>query len=210
MSDNWYHGVLDVLGTMTLYEPLDELLQTIIYETDGTIFPPGRKVQMSLAYYRIVFDHHNAIARLLELNLYASAFALARPQYESLVKGLWLGYFATESVAEEIARGEELDKIDPLTKQLLGADLPPVVGVHIRNIKQRYWKTLSSLTHAGHQQIRRWLNPNGVAPNYQDAEVKDLANFSSFMCLVAGIEKARLGSNVRAVENLSRMLPLDA
>jgi hypothetical protein len=196
-------------GIWMLYEQLDMVLEAILEETRETLFPPGRRVQMSLAHYRIVFDHHNAIARLLELELHASAFALARPLYESLVKGLWISHFADDTTAEKYAVGKELDDIERLTKRLLEADLPSVVTSHVRRIKERYWKALSSLTHGGHAQVHRWLNPEGVAPNYQVVELTELANFSSFICLVAGIERARLGGNAQALENLSELLPKD-
>lgn len=188
-------------------ESLDALLGLIAEQVSGTIYPPGRRTQISLAYFNITLDHHSAIARLLDVKLYASAFALARPMYEALVKGLWLGHFATEEEAERHALGKEIEQITPLIDQLLGGNLPPVVAHQLRNIKQNYWKALSSLTHAGHTQVRCWLTPTGVAPSYEPAAIHELSNFACFMALSAGVEMARLGDNASAVANLSAMLP---
>jgi hypothetical protein len=189
------------------FEPLDILLENIIEEVADTLYPPGRRVQLSLAYYRIVLEHHNAIARLLEIRLHASAFALARPLYEALIKGMWLGLIATEEVAERHARGKELDQVAPLIEQLQSTELPPVVSAQLQKVKQKYWKVLSSLTHAGHAQVRNWLNATGVQPAYEPAALEELVNFACFMALSAGVEMARLGGNARAIENLSAMLP---
>jgi hypothetical protein len=63
------------------------------------------------------------------------------------------------------------------------------------------------LTHAGHHQTRRWLSPIGVEPKYETAEISELAHFTAFMALSAGIEMALLSSNGGGVERLSAMLP---
>lgn len=192
----------------SLAKSLDDLALALAEEVAGAIYPPGRQTQISLAYYNIVLDHHQAIASLLALKLYASAFALARPLFEALVKGIWLGHVATETEAEKHALGEELEKIAPLTEQLLEAKLPPVVAKQLHKIKKDYWKLLSSLTHAGHSQVRRWLTPSGVAPSYEPAAIQELANLACFLTLSAGIEMARLGNNTKAVKRLCSLLPL--
>ncbi|MFZ4478848.1 MAG: DUF6988 family protein [Rhodoferax sp.] len=68
--------------------------------------------------------------------MFASTFALARPTFEALVKGLWLYYCATDEQLELHTKGKELDQI-----------------------RSTYWKTLSSLTHVGHTQLRHWISP---------------------------------------------------
>ena len=156
------------------------------------MYPPGRRVQLSLAYYCIVLEHYQAVAHLLDVKLYSSAFALARPLYEALVKGIWLHRCANETDLEQYASGKEFEQVGPLTEELLQLEPSSVVSRQVRSVKQKYWKILSSLTHVGHQQVRRWLSPNGVEPKYQEGEIKELANFVGFMAVSAGIEMARL------------------
>lgn len=195
----------------TYPEALDEMLKHIADEVSDTVYPPGRSVQMSLAYYQIVLDHHRAIANLLYIKCYASAFSLARPMYEALVKGAWIGHVTTDDQAEQrYKQRKELDDIEKLTDQLLKADLSSVISAQLKNIKQKYWKVLSSLTHVGYAQVSRWLNPTGVAPAYEDAELNELSNFACFMALSAGLGMAHLGKNDRAINRLRSLLPADA
>lgn len=189
--------------SFTLGELHNHLLQQVL----GTIYPPGRRVQVALASYCIVQEHHVAIAILVEEGLYASAFALSRALYEATVKGLWVSHCADEAAAEKYARGKELPRLGDLIDDLSNATLPAIVQVHLGNVKRKYWKVLSSLTHAGHAQVKRWLSASGVEPGYTDAEVKEVVNFTAFFAIVAALERARLGSNEKAVSQISSLLP---
>ena len=187
--------------------PLIELQLHLLEQMRESLYPPGRRVQISLASLLIVHDHHRAIAVLLEKKLYASAFALARPLYEALVRGMWLSHCAPESQLEAFAGGKELKPLNDLTDDLLASELPPLVSSSIRNVKQKYWKVMSSFTHAGHAQVKRWLSAAGVEPTYQDAEVKEISNFTAFMTLVATMEMARLSNNEAALQIIGQILP---
>lgn len=190
--------------------PLFELQQMLLEEVHESLYPPGRRVQISLAYLQIVHDHHYAIATLLDKEIYVSAFALARSLYEALVKGLWASHCATDLYLEKIAAGKELESLNKLTDHLLGSELPPLISSSLRTVKLKYWKVLSSLTHAGHSQVKRRVATDGVGPTYQDAEIKELKNFISFMTLVATLEMANLSNNEAAIQSLAELLPTPA
>jgi hypothetical protein len=173
----------------------------------GGVYPPGRRTQFQVAYCHLVIEHQCAIAHLLESRMAASAFALARLTFEALVKGLWLYYCASDEQLEQHAKEKELNEIAKLTEGLLLADIPKVITTSLHQVKTKYWKALSSLTHVGHTQVRHWLNENGVQPNYPDAALRELANFASFMALVAGRELALRAENAEGVSRLMSMLP---
>jgi hypothetical protein len=162
---------------------------------------------MALASYCIVQEHHVAIAVLLDEELYASAFALSRALYEATVKGLWVSHCADEAKAEKYARGQELPPLGELIDDLSTATLPEVVQVHLANVKKKYWRVLSSFTHAGHAQVKRWLSVSGVEPTYPEAEVRELVNFTAFFAVVAALERARLGENQTAMSRITSLLP---
>ena len=189
--------------SFTLAELCDHLQQQV----NGTVYPPGRRVQVALASYCIVQEHHVAIAVLLDEGLYASAFALSRALYEATVKGLWISHCATEAKAEKYARGQELPELQKLVDDLSNATIPAVVQIHLGNVKKKYWKVLSSLTHAGHAQVKRWLSPLGVEPVYTEAEVREVVNFTAFFAIVASMERARLGANQQAMSEIALLLP---
>lgn len=187
---------------------LGSLYNRLRLELENDLYPPGRRVQVSVASFCIVRDHHHAIAILLDEELYASAFALTRPLYEAAVKGMWLAHCATESDAEKYATGKELREINDLVDELLRSRLPALVSDQLKVIKRRYWKALSSLTHAGHAQVKRWLTPDGVGPKYTKVEVNEIANFTAFVAVVSALERARLGQNEKAIANITSLLPV--
>jgi hypothetical protein len=188
-------------------DQLEAAYVAVVETVQGGIYPPGRRIQMQVAYCHMVVEHQCAIGHLLEAKMTGSAFALARPTFEALVKGLWLYHCATDEQLECHAQGKELDQIEPLTKSLLSVDLPAVITRSLDQVKTKYWRNLSSLTHAGHSQVRHWLNPQGVQPNYPEAALHELANFAAFMALVAGRELALRADNSEGVLRLTNMLP---
>lgn len=191
-------------ASLTLGELHDHLVRQVL----GTVYPPGRRVQVALASYRIAQEHHFAISVLVDEGLYASAFALSRALYEATVKGLWLSHCATEAAAEKYAKGTELPLVGELVKDLSQVELPEVVQIHLQNVKKKYWRVLSSLTHAGHAQVKRWLSESGVHPTYTEAEVQEIVNFTAFFAIVSALERARLGSNTHAMTRITALLPL--
>ena len=101
-------------------DSLDAALQAVVETITGNNYPPGRRTQVSVAYCRLVIDHHCGIAHLLDLKIHGSAFALARPTFEALVKGLWLFYCADDDHVERHALGKELAALSPLLEDLQG------------------------------------------------------------------------------------------
>jgi hypothetical protein len=187
---------------------LGELLNLLTGYMRDTTYPPGRRVQLSLACYYIVRDHHHAIAVLTDEELYASAFALVRPLYEAAVKGMWIQYCALPGNLEKYAGGKELPKLGELIDDLSKSELPNTTTIQLVKVKKKYWQSMSSLTHAGHAQVTRWLSPEGVMPTYTEATVQEIVDFTAYMAVVVAVERARLGSNENAISSISKHLPL--
>lgn len=186
---------------------LGYLLDQIAEEVHGTVYPPGRRVQLALACFCIVQDHHHAIALSIDRSLIASAMVLTRPLYEATLKGIWISYCTTDETVERYASKRELPEINQLLEDLGKSALSPFIHKQLLNIKEKYWKSLSSFVHSGTNQVKRWVTPDGVSPQYSEAEVKEITNFTGFFAVIAALERARLGSNLEAVEHLQLLLP---
>jgi hypothetical protein len=195
------------LGVMSDSLHLGYLLDHIAEEIQDTVYPPGRRVQLALACFCIVQDHHHAIAVSIDRSLYASAMVLTRPLYEATVKGMWISYCATDESVERYASTRELPGIGQLIEELGNTQLSPFVQQQLVNIKENHWKPLSSFVHCGTNQVKRWVTPNGVSPQYSEAEVNEISNFTGFFAVIASIERARLGNNLAAIERLKILLP---
>lgn len=192
----------------SLVGTIDAVAEAIAATLPGNIYQPGRRTQLAVAYAHIVLQHQRAIASTLNEHLHSASMSLARPTYEALVKGLWLYHCATESRLESHVQGKELEDIAKLVADLGSAVLPEVVRTSLSIVKAKYWKALSSLTHAGHSQVRWWLNPEGVMQDYPTKALAELANFANFMAIVAGFQLATYGENASAVVTLQGMLPI--
>jgi hypothetical protein len=196
------------MNLQVVLDELDAVLELITSTLPGNVYQPGRRTQIAVAYAHIVLQHQRAIASALNERLHSAAMSLARPTYEALVKGLWLYHCATDDRVESHARGRELEDVAKLLADLDSAALPEVVQFSLRQVKAKYWKTLSSLTHVGHRQVRWWLNPRGVTQDYPTKALEELANFANFMALVAGLQLAECGGNTSALTALESALPL--
>ena len=188
-------------------ESLGDLYNLLLQQATETEFPPGRRIQLSLASFAIVRDHHHAIAILLDLRLHASAFVLVRPLYEAAVKGMWLAHCATEAESERYVKGFELDQVGDLLDDLLKSRLPASLSEQLQRIKTLYWKPLSSFVHAGHAQVTRWLTSTGVGNEYTEVEIAEIANFTAFVAVLASLERARLGKDEVAMASIAKLLP---
>jgi len=188
---------------------LGDLLEHIAEEVQGTLYPPGRRVQLALACFCIVQDHHHAIAVSIDRSLYASAMVLTRPLYEATVKGIWISYCTTDQTIEKYASKRELPSIGQLITELGETKVSPFIYRQLVNTKEKYRNSLSSFVHSGTNQVKRWVTPTGVSPQYSEAEVKEITNFAAFFAVVAAIERARLGNNLAAIERLQLLLPED-
>lgn len=198
------------LDHMTDSLHLGDLLENLAEEVQGTLYPPGRRVQLALAYFCIVQDHHHAIAVSIDRSLYASAMVLTRSLFEATVKGIWISYCTTDRTIEKYASKRELPVIGQLIDELKDTKLSPFIHQQLVNTKENYWNMLSSFVHAGTNQVKRWATPTGVSPQYSQAEVKEVANFAAFFSIVAAIERARLGENLVAIQRLQLLLPQEA
>jgi hypothetical protein len=179
---------------------LDSHLRSLSWE-------PSSRTQLAASSFAIALDHQAAIASLLRAGHHASAYVLLRPLFEATVKGSWLSHSATESAVARHARGYELPVIAQLLDDLGKSEMPAFLYRFLLELKTDGWQHLSSLTHAGFAQVRRWVASTGVAPQYPEEELEEIANITGLVGMVACIEAARLCRNAGIVEELESKFP---
>lgn len=110
-------------------------------------------------------EHAVSALVLLEQGLFSSAIALTRPQFESLVRGVWLLHVASdawvaklsEPLTEETAkRANEGLGLAAMFKELdENPNAPaPIVG-QLREYKEVTWKAMNSYAHGGLHPLSR-------------------------------------------------------
>ncbi len=113
-------------------------------------------------------DVEDGIRVLLNKNSYlpGAALALARPLFESYVRGIWLLKTATDDDTDKFLSGEYYFKISNLV-EAIGND-PDTDGKWINEIKEAHLRVMHDLTHGGTSHINSRCFPNLIEPNYSE------------------------------------------
>lgn len=149
------------------------------------------KTLVLVAYVDLALEHHEAIWLLRKSKLTGSAFALVRPVLDILFRALWINAVATEQQIEQASRDElyfppmhEMrddikerysDKSDPEQAELFDTLLQRL---------KKAWKTMSSYTHPGGNQITSRFTFDEVKPNYSEGEIACGLNLATFALLL--------------------------
>lgn len=149
---------------------------------------PFKTDQRSRAYlscYDLAIEHHAAILLLFEAGLRGSMFALFRVQFESLVRGQYLHYCASEQDWELFFKDKDMTKkFGPM----IVAVEKKIDETHqvLSNLKNNAYTIFNSFTHTGHQHLVRRNTENNVgAVNYPDEEVLQGLKMSGSLALLA-------------------------
>jgi len=112
-------------------------------------------------------EHAISAMLLFEQGLFSSAIALARPQFESLVRGIWLLHAASENwvtklseplTIESAKRANEGEGLAEMLKQLEANPEAPIgIVAQLRECKEATWKAMNSYTHGGLHPLSRTI-----------------------------------------------------
>jgi Family of unknown function (DUF6988) len=149
------------------------------------------KTLVLVAYVDLALDHHEAIWLLRKSNLTGSAFALVRPVLDILFRALWINAVANEQQVEQASRDElsfpPMHEMRDDIKQRYSDKSCPEQAELFEILLQRLkdaWKTTSSYTHPGGQQLTRRFTFNEVKPNYGHDEIASALNLATFALLL--------------------------
>ena len=131
---------------------------------------PYPEVRFITAFQSGLLSLEHAVSALIlfEQGLFSSAIALTRPQFESLVRGIWLLHAASENwvtklseplTMESAKRANEGEGLAEMLKQLeANPDAPAGIVAQLREFKEVAWKAMSSYTHGGLHPLSRTMN----------------------------------------------------
>ena len=144
--------------TTALHEDLAVCLHLLVPLSDeqfGIAFKAGA----------FAIEHGQSVLMLIKAGCFTSAFALLRPQYETLVRGLCLFHVASDSwisklsvpLTDESARkANGLVRVDEMVKQLERGDQSPQhIVEQLRDFEMVLFSSLSSYTHGGLHPLSR-------------------------------------------------------
>jgi len=163
-----------------------------IAETTGKIsFPSTDRNRAAAACFAIAQEHHEAIVRLAELQLFASSFALLRVVFEAYVRGVWLYLCATDSEVGRFIALKEPPVLGDLLKAIDGHWM--FVDTPLSGYKTENYRQLCAFTHTGGQQVMRWNHEVGIEPDYHIDDVMQVVITSEQLSLLSLLGIASLG-----------------
>jgi hypothetical protein len=124
----------------------------------------GERFLASFQCGLLSLEHAISAAALIDIGHFASAFALYRPQFESLVRGIWLLHAASDGWVNKLSApltiesakkaNEGLGMADMLTA-LESSEAPEHIVKQLQLYRDVTWKALNSFTHVGIHPIAR-------------------------------------------------------
>ena len=144
--------------------------------TNNKIRHGGVPEQTGEAILQLSLDLDDAILVLLEARLPGPALTLARPLFESYVRGFWILRFASDREIEEFNNGK-----CPNLDRLLGAigNDSTTGSAWIHANKNMNWGIFNDLTHGGSEHVKRRITQHAVEPNYPELELEALVHFGT-------------------------------
>jgi len=129
-------------------------------------FSPVTETRFIVAFQSglLAFEHSTAALQLISNGLLPSGFSLFRPQFESLVRGIWLLHSAPETWVDKLSqplsveaasKANEGPMLSEMLTKLEKSEAPAQLVTQLKQFKDITWKALSSYTHGGIHPISR-------------------------------------------------------
>ena len=133
----------------------------------GLVPAAGARHQVAFQSGVLSMEHAAAALVLVNNRLFSSAYTLMRPQYECLVRGVWLLYAASDTWVEKLgeplalesaSRANEGPMLAEMFKQLDAASKAPKALVEqLKQYRDVTWKAMNSYAHGGLHPLSRTL-----------------------------------------------------
>lgn len=128
---------------------------------------PGERFATAFQSGLLSLEHALSSLMLLNHGLFSSAIALTRPQFESLVRGVWVLHAASDNWVAKLSEpltmetakraNEGLGLADMLKELEAHPDAPAPIVAQLREYKEVTWKAMNSYAHGGLHPLSRTL-----------------------------------------------------
>lgn len=158
--------------------------------------------RISAALSLVADCHFQAIIYLFKRKLFASAFALLRPQMETSLRGAWALHCNDEDAVEAAHQNDEFPKINMILDHLEKSE---------KFSRRKLSKTLSppsirvfhSFTHGGSFQIVNHLKEDAIEPSFSQGVIDKAMTTAAFFGLFTAVNVALLAANEELAEKIA-------
>jgi len=163
---------------------------------DGAAVEASDRTRVSAGLLHLSLEHHGAIQLLISNKPhphYGSACALLRPQFESLVRGVWFHHCANEQQLKDFINRCEPQRIDSLILAI--ETVPGYEEGLLKATKQNVWKVMCDYTHGGFMQVGSRNTATEIVSNYSEEQILELVSAACSITLLAAVAFSRLLNN---------------
>lgn len=205
-----YEQKLEVLVSRSfeMYEFMAEYIE-LLHQLEPR---PELNFRMAFQFGLLSFEHGLASLKLIENGHYSSGFALMRPQYESLVRAMWIMFAnidtwmnklsAAKKVGPEELKKLETPNISDMLKALKESKAPAHIIAQIESYREVNNAAFNSFTHSG--LIALFNNHAGFEPKLMYDAIRNCNGVASINFQMLSI----LTGYAEAMEGV-RQLPLN-
>jgi len=184
-----------------LIERSFELHEAIYEHVDSMQSAPFPRADIAFDAGLLALEHATAVLELIESGRVSSAFALMRPQFESLVRGIWLAHAASDLWVEKLSQpltlnaqrqANEGPMLAEMLKQLEACpEAPNHIVAQLKEYRDISWKVLNSFNHGGIHPLSRSIS--GYPPKLLYDALRNsnavLALTTQLLSIMSGDEK---------------------
>lgn len=181
------------------------LISWIQQKLNGIEMKGDHRHRIAGQLFDLAIEHHAGIIQLLSSQVYASAFALVRCEFECFVRGAWLHYCASDAELETFV---EKDLIAPRFGALIDAieERPEFDRKFLSKVKESAWNAMNGYTHGGIHQISRRMQGEYIEPCFEDDSLLEVIHFSGTMALIALGQIAALAGRDDLIVEVDEMM----
>jgi hypothetical protein len=141
-------------------------LQADVHEFASSLIPAeGKRYLVALQAGLLSLEHAAGALVLISQGFYPSAFTLMRPQYESLVRGIWLLHTASDTWVEKLSEPLTVESAKRANEGLMLAEMlkeleksntaPAAIVEQLKQYRDVTWKAMNSYAHGGLHPLSR-------------------------------------------------------
>ena len=175
----------------------------------GSIVPAAeQRFIVSFQAGLLSIEHATGARILISHGLYASGYSLCRPQYETLVRGIWLLHAANDNWVSKLSEPLTLESAErandgvmvaEMLKQLDASDAPAQLIGQLKQYRDVTWKALNSYAHGGIHPLARTVR--GYPPQLS---IDVLRNSNALVSIAAQLA-AILSGDSRSMQPVRQM-----
>lgn len=168
-----------------------------------TQLAPYPQPRFDLAFRSALLSAEHSLAAfvLISGGMYAPGYTLLRPQFEMLVRGIWLMYAATDTWIEKLSRPLNNETAEASKDALMVADMlkglrssgsaPSALLDQLEACRNVMWKALNSYNHGGFHPLARFQTgyPRQLSYDVLRNSNAMLALVSQLAAIVTGDQK---------------------